>query len=285
MAQVCGAAQAHRARRYLILAACSHLYGAAALAALKVDTHGDSRVDASMSAQGYISLEPHTPAHAGQVNLAKTGGKDTYVASVHAVKGKDVQGRSGSQDDCENANYTPDKVTPIDWYVQPKSQWWRVRVEKPCAPGQKEWDIYQIRFYTQACGDINDNATNHTPSLHVTKSWSSGQLSPAENKQLAIDADGTTHWTGIDHTNDNSGVWLAVQFAEAHEVRCCKFLQNGPHSARWAALEYSPNYDNVWQNVYIKAAVNWGRESKLQVQNVDSKSDAQKFGDWFNPGG
>jgi hypothetical protein len=160
---------------------------------------------------------------------------------------------------------------------QPESHWLRLRLHEPCkveAGQASEWDMSEVSFYREMCDGM---ATTATP-IYVNRSWSSGEAATSLNKQLALDGDSNSKWRGVE---DEGGlVWIAVSFAAPEIVRCVKFVQcNCLRSARWAALEYNKDYNDLWTPVGVAASVVWGETSRIQVKHVDTRTNHQKNND------
>jgi len=166
---------------------------------------------------------------------------------------------------------------------QPNSYWWRLRMYQPCKDDHDryEWDLSGIRLYRETCAEAK------TP-LFINRTASSGEADVQRtsgsitygglNKQLAFDSDATTNWRG---TADEVGlVWIMVVLGESEKVRCVKFVQcDCLRSARFVALDYNQEYNDLWTPVSITGNIAKGEWSAVEVKEVDTRNHAQKAGD------
>jgi len=183
---------------------------------------------------------------------------------------------------CESGEF--DKPEPVlsetkGYPVQPKSYWWRLRMQQPClanSDGPYVWKVFEVSFSSLAC---TPHGHPQLGILAVNKSWSSEDKNIHSNKQLAFDMDGSTFWEGMQ--DDTAQIWLAVEFNIPAEVRCVKFTQcNCAHSARWATLEYNKDYrPGQWSAVDMEASILWGQSSSIAVKEVDTRHAVKKVSD------
>jgi len=183
---------------------------------------------------------------------------------------------------CESGEFDKPEPVPSEskgYPVQPKSYWWRLRMQQPCVANSDTpyvWKVFEVSFSTLACAP---DGHPQLGILTVNKSWSSEDKGIHSNKQLALDMDDSTFWEGMQ--DDTAQIWLAVEFTIPAEVRCVKFTQcNCPHSARWATLEYNKAYRvGQWSAVDMEASILWGQTSSLAVKEVDTRHAMKKAAD------
>lgn len=228
---------------------------------------GKTADDTHVSGFGHSKIMRHMPQNAPRV-AHRTAPSVVHPEKRTAPMSNLQHTEQHKALDCDTAEYTRGDIPPQD--SQPKSMWWRVRMQQPCKGNSVEavtkWDVSAVRFFKEKCNDVTDGQA----SLPIEKSWSSnpGEEDVQYNKQLAFDDAPDTHWRGV---ADKEGVWVAVAFNESTEVRCAQFDQcNCESSARWVELEFDSNYRNTWHPVDVQAMVNFGTTSKIDVKTFDA---------------